>query len=405
MNKKILLAFGAGLPLALFASNVQPISLSSQSSSAALNNLSSKFKVNGFISAGAAKTSTAVNYAIPGHGAVNKEPNFDVNSLLGLQITANMTKQLSAVLQLVADGEDINGGQPYKPSVDWAFVKYAVNSNLDLRAGRFRMPAFMYSDTQEVGYSYPWVTLPNEVYRIIPFQNMNGFDAVYKHELGASGWDVSFQPFVGANESQFTFTSDQSIFPNTSYTDTVKFDENKMWGASVKVGNNALSLRASYAQTALTTPDILDSTITALEALAIDGKIAKFYGAGINVNKDHFLFDSEWAHRETPNNIDSLTGYYAMLGYRYHKWLPNVTYGHLKTTNTSKIPSKLRGSLPQAQRSITPGLDYYFNQYVVGKASVSFIKPLDGTRGLFDHNGGTLPANVKLYAVSLDVLF
>ena len=136
----------------------------------------SRFHINGFVSVGVSKGNmeNGVDYVIPGHGALTNNVTFAPSSLLGLELTADMAHNLSAVVQLVADGDDTNGNNPYSVNVEWAFLRFRPNPSTTIIAGRYRLPTFLYSQTEQVGYTYPWMFLPVEVYRIVPFNNANG---------------------------------------------------------------------------------------------------------------------------------------------------------------------------------------------------------------------------------------
>jgi hypothetical protein len=342
---------------------------------------------HGFAQAGYAQTNSASDYDIPGHGAVDNTMNFGELSLIGLQAEADFAKQWAAIGQLVANGEDRNGHQSFHPEIEWAFLRYKPGTQWQVRAGRFRMPAFSYSATQEVGYTYPWVTLPNEVYRVIPFSNINGMEVLYHQPLGASAWSIDVEPYLGENRSKYDLPINGGV-PLTE----VAFKENNIIGTNASIGSQAFRFRATYAHAKLTAT-LSNGTVI------VNRQSARFLGFGAHMDYHHVLFDSEIAQRKTPSSIAALTGYYAMLGYRYRQWLPTLTYGHLKTTNSDALAQALR----EDQESYTLGLDYYINAHLVAKGSVSRITPLKGTFGLFDTNPNR--SHVNLYMVSLNAVF
>ncbi len=385
----------------------------------------SRIQINGFMSAGVsyADTKNGAKYNIYDHGAVSNNWAFAPNSLAGLQVTGHIVPGLDAVMQIVADGSNINGDQSYHPQVDWAFLRYKLNNNWTFRAGRMRIPAFLYSQTQQVGYTYPWVFLPVEVYRILPFSDFNGVDVIFRHNLGKSDWVVTLHPFVGENTSKFDlYTNVQTqaqaaamkspfIIPGGT---TATFHENSLYGIEASVGNKILTVRGSYLHTTLTADIPVTCTmggvmgcmspgqVVTITPPGVDKKGAYFYSGGVKLNYHNFIAAGEYAHRSTPDSIASLTGYYGMVGYRIGKVLPYFSYGRLKTTDLNKI-SGPGSELAQAQQSYTLGVDYYFNSYVVAKVGVSRIEPLDGTYGLFTADPGR--SNVMLYSGSVDVIF
>lgn len=383
----------------------------------------SRIQINGFISAGSSKTnanSTAivntplgptfvpVTYRIPSHGAIGDSWNFNASSLVGIQITGRITNFLSAVLQLVADGDNTNGNKPYRVKAEWAFIRTQIGHNFQTRAGRFRLPAFLYSETEQVGYTYPWIFLPNEVYRIIPADNINGIDFIYTLPLGNTGWNIEFQPYYGAESSEFDLftrgaTSIGGALVTVPQGKTADFDERNIFGAVISFANPYFLVRGTYIRTQLSAfiPDFVVPTVGEISIPLFNKQEATFYSIGGRMNWHHILFVAEYAHRTTPPQIASLTGYYAMLGVHLGEFLPNITYADIHTTNTNALLSQPVSEFPQKQHSYTLGLAYYINSNIVSKVSVSMIKP--SGNGLFNANPGK--KTVYLYGFSLDAIF
>jgi hypothetical protein len=367
----------------------------------------SRVKINGFMSAGVARINSKRAYQIPDHGSVSDSYNFNALSLLGIQFTANLVQNLSVVAQLVANGDNTNGNRAYSVNLDYGYARYQVKG-FEFRAGRFRLPAFLYSSTQEIGYTFPWVTLPNEVYRIVPFNNVNGFDTVYKRALGSGGWNYSVEPFVGSGTSKFDLytsaqPSDQFVAPNANFT------ENSMLGMVGTLGNKYLTLRGTYVHLKLSGSydGFLNGAVQHQEV--VHDQSDSFYSFGAKLLLKGFMAVGEFAHRNTPVPLADLSGAYGMLGYKVAGFLPNFTYGRLWTTNTRAL-TQAAGSKPtelaQAQESYTLGIDYYLNSNIVFKGSIGDIRPKDGTRGLFDTvQPSRLKTNNWLYMVDIDAIF
>jgi hypothetical protein len=103
------------------------------------------------------------------------------DSKLGIQVSAQFTGRLSAVVQAVsqyqADGT-------YRPDVEWANIKFQVTPEFDVRAGRIVLPTFMYSDSTNVGYALPYVRIPLEIYGEFPVDSSDGIDGSYRFHVG-----------------------------------------------------------------------------------------------------------------------------------------------------------------------------------------------------------------------------
>jgi hypothetical protein len=419
---------GAAAPAALFAApadslntapqandNINSGGLAQWKSKIKLGGLDKKLKINGFLSAGLSDSNTAAGYGIPNFGTVGNSLRASANTLAGLQFDANITPSLDAVIQVVASGSNRNGETAYNVSAEWAFVRYTLNNGTQLQAGRFRIPTFLYSDTSEVGYSYPWVWLPNEVYRIVPFNNFNAVDANFSKQIGASSWHASVLPMFGSNESKFTVYHDAGTagLTSNSYA-TLKFDEDNIMGGVVTLQNPMITLRADYIHIDATSS--LDSysanlTTQAQEIAGVNlgsNKGASFYSFAGRLNNEKVLAIAEYAKRRAFAGVASLEGYYGTLGYHYQKWLPSFTYAHLQTTNLGDLVPLNNVIAPfqelaQDQESFNVSLDYYLNTNLVLKGGAYMITPFGGTNGLFDYNPNK--KHIYMYALGLSAIF
>lgn len=358
----------------------------------------SRVHIDGFLSAGAAWTDSSSKYVVPNHGTIDNAINCAPLSLVGLQFTADLARHLQAVTQLVGDGDNTNGNTAYRVNVEWAFLRYSLNNNYQIQAGRYRLPAFLYSQTQQVDFSYPWVILPNEVYRIVPFDNLNGITFITRHALGSTGWNITFQPFYGGNKSQFTVYN--AANPEGIDTD---FTEDDVAGIVVGVGNKNIQLRGTYSTLKLTaTFDGLSPLIPSTTIFSKDS--TTYYSGALKLLLGDFILIGEYANRETPSSIAALEGYYGSVGWKFGKLTPLFTFAHIQTTNQASLnQAPALSESPQYQQSYTLSLDYLLNSNLDIKGSVSQISPLKGSFGLFSSDPGR--RQVYLYGLSLDAIF
>ena len=59
-----------------------------------------------------------------------------------------------------------------------------------------RQPMFLYSDTYQVGVTYPWVNPPLEIYSLIPWYNINGVMLNLSRPVAGS-WDLKSKTYYG----------------------------------------------------------------------------------------------------------------------------------------------------------------------------------------------------------------
>jgi hypothetical protein len=124
--------------------------------------------------------------------------DFESQSRAAVQLEMRIADDTRFVTQLLAEGP-----QGWNAHAEWAFLAHDLTEDITVRAGRLRIPLFLYSETLDVGYTQPWVETPTEMYGLLSFSSYEGVDARFRFETLGADW--SFQPFFGyahLNESE-----------------------------------------------------------------------------------------------------------------------------------------------------------------------------------------------------------
>src|SRR5687767_2068597 len=125
----------------------------------------SGFGTGGFVHSSEENADFTSTFSKPTGAGYSDSWSSDVDSLIAGQLTANFTPKLSAVLQVISEQ---NHDGTYQPHVEWANVKIQLTPDFSVRAGRMVLPSLLVSDTRKVGFTYPWVRPPLEVYSLLP---------------------------------------------------------------------------------------------------------------------------------------------------------------------------------------------------------------------------------------------
>lgn len=143
----------------------------------------------------------AASYTRPNYVGAERRWNFLPNSKFGLQFTALLDDKFKAVVQIIGRAETMTNDH-YYAKMDWAYVQYDRNNQMDFQFGRYRVPAFYYSAYLDVNHAQPWVAPPEEVYYIVggAFRNMDGVKMRYTYFL--DDWTFNSQVFFGSYEEQ-----------------------------------------------------------------------------------------------------------------------------------------------------------------------------------------------------------
>lgn len=152
----------------------------------------------------------------------NNDTSYLTDTLLGLQVNYAISPQLEAVGQLVLRDQKYGN---FNRSLEWAYLKWQPDTNVDLRFGRVGADTFMLSDYRHVGFAQLWARPPGEFYGWIPIFSINGADASYRFRTGNTYWQLKGQ--LGNSKSQLP------TGPDTNYS----FEADKFRSLSLRAEN------------------------------------------------------------------------------------------------------------------------------------------------------------------------
>ncbi len=283
-----------------------------------------------------------------------------VDSLIGAQVIAHFTPQLSALLQIISQQ---NYDNTYTPHVEWATVKYELTPDASVRVGRTVLASFLVSDTRNIGYGNPWVRPPVEVYSLVPIDNNDGIDASYRWHIG----DV-VQTFLG------TYGATTSKLPTggSAYA-------RRQWNISDTLEYGAATLRIAYSR-ALLTISKLDTLFSGFDQFGPAGaaleskydpyrKPVDFVGIGAMYNPRDWFVTAEWGTEQFHSVAGESTAWYVSGGYRVAKFTPYLTYGALKANSNTSDPGLNVSALPPYLAGPATGLNAALNA-ILGSIAV-----------------------------------
>lgn len=151
----------------LFAAIAASIGLSSAGSAAAID-----WAFSGFATLGYARSNQSFAY----QRYVDDQGTLKRDSVAGFQIDAKLGPEFAATLQtkLAAPTHRDDG---VRASIAWGFLSWRPNNEWLLRAGKFRVPLYVHSETQDIGTTFDTATLPVEVYSQSPTNDFTGVSA------------------------------------------------------------------------------------------------------------------------------------------------------------------------------------------------------------------------------------
>ncbi len=249
-----------------------------------------KLQVHGFMSAYAVNSDKNVDFSNTG---VEDNEQFRSDTMAGVQFDYKVNDTVDAVLQLTS-----NGYENYDIDAEWAFLRFKLQDNWMVRTGRLRSPTYMYSESMDVGYTYPWVRPPMETY-VVGLGNYDGVDTIYSFNTGDWRHDVQF--YVGTMDEDA-----QGI--------TVKVRDR--WGMSMTSSVGPWTLRGSY------------TLLPSLELNEYDPVSTYYASLGGRYDDGQWLAIAEVVDFgvDDASPILGNTNAYFTLGYRIGKFMPYASY-------------------------------------------------------------------------------
>jgi predicted porin len=262
----------------------------------------------------------------------------NVDSRLGLQLTAEVDAKFSAVIQVITE-QNYDGS--YSPHVEWANVKYAFTSDASVRLGRIAMTTFLVGDYRKVAYSLPWVRLPADVFNIMPVTNNDGVDATYRAHFGEI-----------TNTVQGVYGSDKVNTP----ANPVPTVAAHTWGVFDTLENGPLSLRGSYLTSNVeigATKPLLDgfrqfgpAGVAIADKYNLDDKRVSLLSFGASYDPGNWFVMAEWAKRTSDSFLGNATAWYASYGYRFGTLTPYALYSQSRKLSNNSDPGLDLTTLP-----------------------------------------------------------
>lgn len=349
------------------------------------SNAEEKLKASGFATITLSQTDGDYPYV---QGETD-DYSFKPRSLAGLQFDYTVNEDTDFVVQVTADAVS-----NWDTSFEWAFFRYKLMPNVSVRAGRMRTPGYMLSDYVKIGYAYPWIAPPSEVYDQGADISMDGMDLIYKSSL-SDDWSFYVRPYIGAiDDNSGAVTND-------------------LMGAEFNFSSETLTISLGYRTAKLTfaedyvLDDLVDQVYDALGQTrpadsAVEDQRVGFYSGGFTYDNGTLLLMGEYTGYswEEETLLPAVSGSYLTAGWRFGKIMPHLTFSKMRTdedeiydfpdvtvpvvgTIENPVNSLLDSSLDRDQETWTLGIRWDFKPNVAFKAEYQRIGGFNGTSGLF----------------------
>jgi len=334
-----------------------------------------------------------------------------IDSILGAQATYKFNNNISFIAQGIIKKDDFGNT---KPSIDSGYLKYDSNENLIFKIGRIKLPYYKNSNNNNIGYSKLMIREPIEVYGQMPFDIYNGIEFIYYNIFNK--YFYTFQGSYGQKKFDIPIQTLDEVFTN---------EIKDLKSLNFTFGNDIIEARASYLHGKISTSSSTINNIFTnlrqanLNNLAnkyeIKDKDAEYFGLGLFINYQNFIFSSEYGKRKVDSFYIGTSGFYTTFGYRFGALIPYFTYAKVKMddktfldtiTPDTYMLNELIKIQNVAQDTRTLGFKYHINSNIDFKFEYQRIRP-KGINGGFNLNaiGNNENSSSNIYSFAIDFVF
>lgn len=309
-----------------------------------------QFIYNGFGTAGITHLGgeSNLNYGIQGqtndHWRGDQLSRIFVQGQYGITNSLSMTAQ--AGLHAQQDSWEAKPGNLY--------LAWQLSDNLTLRGGRIGVPVYMMSETLLVGFSYPWLRLPEEVYSLVDLTHHQGVDLLYSHATPLGALSVQIAAGSAKNEELYAFDKMHDVDYKDLFLTNLKLSTDGF--GTFSIGYGEVKVKSTFSDTIIN----VANTPQNFNFVTWDDHSGRFFTLGHQYDNGTWLSAIESVRRTVVNDgQDEITAFYVMGGRRFGDFLAHVTHAQSKQNGL--------------QASMTYGLNYSLTPSITLKSEFKHI--------------------------------
>ncbi|ARU54186.1 porin [Oleiphilus messinensis] len=281
----------------------------------------SAFAGNGSVSGFGRLIGGYLDQADVNYKTYNNSLSFDT-SLIGLQGIYQFSEYFDVTAQVIWTPDNNRDS-----GLEWLYTSIKPTHNLNLKLGKLRTPFFALSEVLDVGFAYPWITPPEEVYINFVFNTFEGLDVRY---------DFSYEDLSGGIEIYYGRNDDKIRLNNLTIDSEVK----DLFGLITEFNLFQFQIRATYhsgnvdlmlnetqrLRSALRDAGFINSAKSLSPAAEVD-----YYQFSVHYETLDYFVRTEIVHFNTEAGIyQDITGYYLTGGLYIDTLTLHLTYSQRK---------------------------------------------------------------------------
>ncbi|WP_256717935.1 hypothetical protein [Shewanella sp. UCD-KL12] len=293
------------------------------------------------------------DFTMPADGS---DFSFKTDSLLGLQLNAELASHLDGVAQVVIKDRVSSDAID---SVELFFLRYRPHRDWALRAGRTSVDFYLLSEYRNVSYAYLWSRPIPEFYALTSsIARIDGVDAAYTFSLGQ-----------GYLESKLAYGQAQSVLDGGGYRFGIDLEEllvftntftQDPWLVKLAISTSKISALDFITNELVTALDEIPETIwpdatrlaNATEGV---GQRVSYYTLGTQYDHNQWILQSELGYTDSEwGLLQSFYNGYVSVGYRIDEVTLFGVVAHIENNEDPKT-----GKLPQLHSQLPPEIGLY----------------------------------------------
>ncbi len=292
----------------------------------------------------------------------------------------NMSLEFGEDLQLAAQLATNQGSSEVE--LDWAFANYRFSEAVSVAVGQLKYSGNLVSEYIDVGYLYPWIRPPQELYghvesmAVMALESFRGARLIFSGEKGP--FEIDTLLYMGAAEE-----------------DVMNHD--RLIGAVVTASTGVTSFLLGFNRA--------DRNMTSLPTAPMNGKNMTILSAGTMTEWRNLVAYAEYVYSKTEDvPLLDTVGWYATLGYTFGKLTPHVTYSSLDQDTGIGQTAWTLGLRRELTHSSALKLEWQrVKPKAISAAGAAAVPMLADKAGLFD----SIPSEneINLFSISVNVLF
>ena len=261
------------------------------------------------------------NSAAPSFGYDDKL-DFKNESTFALQTKAQLNDKWSATLVLHASGKN-----DFDLKARWAYLNYQISPETVITLGRFALPYFRHSDTQDIGYSHAFTRMPKSIYAGQEFDVIEGVRVTHNTFVGDGDLVVkgSYGNFDGqANTALGSVDTEVNNIVQLSAEYTYEWlsvyvgvlSSDVLLDINDPIDRGLMQSLPGYNVSNGIVYDPDNNSVYDMRNTYVDEDRTTYYSAGATTEYENWVFNVEYAEYDIDDSFFETTkGFYASLSY------------------------------------------------------------------------------------------